>query len=94
MLKPGGKFFATTFLWGVPDDLIGLSINLSGPNRRCGEGEGGCKGKSQEWALGVDVEKGRRGRGVVWVWPRVWVHLYPCPGRAARPRSPCGAALR
>ena len=65
VLKPGGKFFATTFLWGVPDDLIGLSINLSGPNRRCGEGEGRCKGKSQE--RGVGRWMGRKG-GAAGVW--------------------------
>lgn len=27
-LKPGGRFFATTFLWGVPDELINLSKTL------------------------------------------------------------------
>ncbi len=35
VLRPGGKFFATTFLWGLSDDVVGLGINLSGPGRRC-----------------------------------------------------------
>lgn len=35
VLKPGGKFFATTFLWGVPDEIINLQANLdvAGPRR-------------------------------------------------------------
>jgi len=28
VLQPGGRFFATTFLWGVPDELVNLSKNL------------------------------------------------------------------
>eukprot|EP00281_Chroomonas_sp_CCMP1168_P000678 CAMPEP_0206268702 /NCGR_PEP_ID=MMETSP0047_2-20121206/31863_1 /ASSEMBLY_ACC=CAM_ASM_000192 /TAXON_ID=195065 /ORGANISM="Chroomonas mesostigmatica_cf, Strain CCMP1168" /LENGTH=365 /DNA_ID=CAMNT_0053697069 /DNA_START=74 /DNA_END=1171 /DNA_ORIENTATION=- len=31
VLKPGGSFFATTFLWGVPDELVSLVENLSSP---------------------------------------------------------------
>jgi len=27
-LKPGGRFFATTFLWGIPDEVINLSKSL------------------------------------------------------------------
>jgi len=35
VLKPGGKFFATTFLWGVPDEIINLQANLDlGGQRR------------------------------------------------------------
>ncbi|EKX37799.1 hypothetical protein GUITHDRAFT_116106 [Guillardia theta CCMP2712] len=33
VLKPGGRFFASTFLWGVPDEVISLQANL-GPRQR------------------------------------------------------------
>ena len=28
MLKPGGTFFATTFLWGIPDEIVNLQVCL------------------------------------------------------------------
>jgi len=34
VLQPGGRFFATTFLWGVPDELVSLGENLSSPAGR------------------------------------------------------------
>jgi len=35
VLKPGGTFFATTFLWGIPDEIVNLQANLdpAGPRR-------------------------------------------------------------
>lgn len=33
VLKPGGSFFATTFLWGIPDEAVNLAENLSAPGR-------------------------------------------------------------
>jgi len=28
VLKPGGVFFATTFLWGIPDEIVNLQVCL------------------------------------------------------------------
>ena len=34
VIKPGGKFFATTFLWGIPDEAVSLGENLSSVSGR------------------------------------------------------------
>jgi len=28
VLKPGGTFFATTFLWGIPDEIVNLQVSV------------------------------------------------------------------
>jgi len=34
VLKPGGSFFATTFLWGIPDEVVSLAENLGSVSGR------------------------------------------------------------